>query len=53
MRENISKSSLSTGERKWRDGWMTCDFASFSTVSYQDDGRMIMKDYLQWNPVYN
>ena len=27
------------------DGWMTCDFTSFSTVfqSYQDDGRLIMK----------
>ena len=31
---------------------MTCDFTSFSTIfqSYQDDGRMIMKDYVQWNP---
>ena len=29
----------------WMDGWMICDFTSFSTVfqSYQDDGRMIMK----------
>ena len=37
------------------DGWMTCDFTSFSTVfqSYQDDGRMIMKGCVQWNPVYN
>ena len=28
------------------DGWMTSDFTSFSTEfqSYQDDGRMIMKD---------
>ena len=27
------------------DGWMTCDFMSFSTIfqSYQDDGWMIMK----------
>ena len=35
------------------DGWMTCDFMSFSTVfqSYQDDGRMIMKGCVQWNPV--
>ena len=35
------------------DGWMTCDFTSFSTVfqSYQDDGRMIMKYCVQWNPV--
>ena len=37
----------------WIDGWMTCDFSSFSTVfqSYQNDGRMKMKinlkEYLQ------
>ena len=33
------------------DGWMICDFTSFSTVfqSYQDDGRMIMEGYVQWN----
>ena len=38
----------------WMDGWMTCDFTSFSTVfqSYQDDGQMIMKGCVQWNPVY-
>ena len=36
------------------DGWMTCDFTSFLTVfqSYQDDVRMIMKGYVQWNSVY-
>ena len=40
------------------DGWMTCDFTSFSTVfqSYQDDGQMIMKGCVQgcvqWDPVY-
>ena len=36
------------------DGWMDCDFRSFSTVfqSYQDDRWMIMKGYVQWNPVY-
>ena len=36
------------------DGWMTCDFTSFSTVfqSYQDDERLIMKGCVQWNPVY-
>ena len=30
---------------KEMDGWMTCDFTSFSTVFqlYQDDGRSIMK----------
>ena len=33
----------------WMDGWMTCDFTSFTTVfqSYQDDGRLIMKDCVQ------
>ena len=27
------------------DGWMNCDFMSFSTVfqSYQDDGRLLLK----------
>ena len=36
------------------DVWMTCDFMTFSTVfqSYQEDGRIIMKDCVQWNPVY-
>ena len=36
------------------DGWMNGDFKSFSTVfqSYQDDGQMIMKGSVQWNPVY-
>ena len=30
---------------------MTCDFTSFSKVflSYQDDGRLIMKDCVQWS----
>ena len=38
----------------WMDGWMTCDFTSFSTVfqSYQDDGRLIMKGCVQWNSIY-
>ena len=33
-------------------GWMTCDFTSFSTVflSHQDDGRVIAKACVQWNP---
>ena len=33
---------------------MTCDFTSFSEVFqlYQDDGRLIMKDCVQWNYVY-
>ena len=36
------------------DGWMTCNFMSFSTVfqSYQDDERLIMKGCVQWNSVY-
>ena len=37
-----------------QDGWMTCNFTSFSTVFqlYQGNGRMIMKGCVQWNPVY-
>ena len=38
------------------DGWMDgLLLMSFSTVlqSYQDDGQMIMKDCVQWNPVYS
>ena len=40
---------------RWMDGWMTCDFTSFSTVfrSYQDDERLIMKGCVQWNSVYS
>ena len=36
------------------DGWMTCDLASFSTVfqSYQNDGRLIMKGFVQGNSAY-
>ena len=35
------------------DGWMTCKFTSFPTVfrSYQDNGLVIMKGCVQWNPV--
>ena len=31
------------------DGWMICDFTSFSTIFqlYQDDNRMIMKGCVQ------
>ena len=31
------------------DGWMTCDFMSFSTIfqSYQEDEGLIMKDCVQ------
>ena len=37
------------------DGWLTCNFMSFSTVfwSYQDNGQMIMKGCVQWRPVYS
>ena len=47
-------SHLPEGRRKM-DGWMTCEFTSFSTVfqSYQDDGRMIMKGCVQWNLLYD
>ena len=39
---------------KTKDGWMICDFTSFSTVfkSYQEIGQMIMKSCVQWKPVY-
>ena len=39
---------------KEMDGWMICDFLSFSTVfqSYQDDERLIMKGCVQWSSVY-
>ena len=35
-------------------GRMTCEFTFFSTVfqSHQDDGNVIMKGCVQWNPVY-
>ena len=34
------------------DGWLACDFTSFSTVfqSYQDDRRMIMKGFCIGTP---
>ena len=37
------------------DGWITCDFTSFSIdifQSYQDDGWLIIKGCEQWNSVY-
>ena len=36
------------------NGWMACDFTSFSTIfqSYQDDVRVIMKGCVQENLVY-
>ena len=39
----------------WMDGWLTCNFMSFSKIfqSYQDNGLVIMKGCVQWNPVYN
>ena len=37
------------------NGWIICDFTSFSTVFqlYQDDYWVIMKDCVQWNLVYS
>ena len=45
----------------WRTGswmdvwWMTCNFTPYSPVyqSYQDDGKVIMKCYVQWSLVYD
>ena len=36
------------------DGWITCDFTSFSTVFqiYQDEGGLIMKGFVHWSSVY-
>ena len=38
------------------DGWMTCDFTSFSIdkvfQSFQDDERLVMKGCVQWSSVY-
>ena len=33
---------------------MICDFTTFSIVfqSYLDDGRVILKGCVQWNPIY-
>ena len=33
------------------NGWMTCDFTSFS-ILFQDDRRLIMKGCVQWSLVY-
>ena len=40
---------------RWMDGWMNCNFTSSLTVfqSYQDDGWVIMKSCVPWNPIYN
>ena len=50
----IQRNGKSFSAQLGTDGWMTCDFTSFSTVfqSYQDDVRMIMKGCVQWNSVY-
>ena len=60
--KQISSKPSAPPRRLWRpfpeiprmDGWMICDFTSFSTLfhSYQDNGRKIMKGRGQWNPVY-
>ena len=36
----------------WMDGWMTCNFTSFSTVFLQDDSWMVMKGCVQYNCFY-
>ena len=55
----VFSNSISVISGQWEgeneiDGWMACDFTSFSTVfqSYQDDDWMIMKGCVQWNSVY-
>ena len=37
------------------DGWMNCNFMSFSTVfqSYQDKGIFILKGCVPWKSVYS
>ena len=37
----------------WMDGWMTCDFTPYLKVfqSYLDNGWVIMRGCVQWNPV--
>ena len=52
--EDDGNEAANSSSNSRMDGWMTCDFTSFSTVfqSYQDNGRMIMKDCVQWDPVY-
>ena len=51
---HTKKMNLPYPANKLMDRWMTCDFTSFSTIiqSYQDDGQMIMKGWVQWSPVY-
>ena len=44
---------LEDGPFLWTDEWITCNLMSVVFQSYQDDGRMIMKDWVQWNPVYD
>ena len=42
---------LETGQDGKMDGWIICDFTSFSTVfqSCEDNGQMIIKGCVQWN----
>ena len=48
------KRKLLNTQTREMNGWMICDFTSFSTVfqSYQDDGQMIMKDCVPWNSFF-
>ena len=40
---------------RYMNGWIICDFTSFSSVfePHQDDGWVIIRDCVQWNPVYD
>ena len=53
MKIVIYANRIDPDEAEHNDGWMTCNFVSYFRVfqSYHDDGRMIMKDCAQWNPV--
>ena len=49
----VSSTRVVENWARWKDGQMTCDLMSFSTVFqlYQDDGWMVMKGCVQWNLV--
>ena len=43
-----------SSQLRYTDGWVTCDFMSFQTVFqlYRDNGQILMKGFVQWNPIY-
>ena len=51
--EILSRRAIKTNAINHINGWMTCDFTSFSTVfqTYKDDERVILKGCVQWTPV--